>query len=353
MVNLDNLLVYGKIDQSQMIKHLKGFPELCQRSWEQAMGYDFGSDYSDINKVVVLGMGGSAMGGEIIADLVMTESKLPVWVHRDYELPRFVDDRTLIVVISYSGNTEETLSGFNKAMQISAKKIVMTSGGRLKALARSANVFTSPIDYAAPPRVAFPWMVGLLLGIFCKLGLLKKRTADVKSVMPLLKKLVTSLDVPVPLEQNRAKQLATELYGKIAVIYGAGVMSGVARRWKTQCNENGKNWSFFEVLPELLHNSVVGYPYPSALQKKISVVLLRSELLHPRILVQYDAVKKVLGETNVAHRVIDAEGDSGLAQILSLILLGDFASYYLAVLNEVDPTPVAVIDSVKKYQAEH
>jgi glucose/mannose-6-phosphate isomerase len=163
--------------------------------------------------------------------------------------------------------------------------------------------------------------------------------------------MVADLDVNTPLASNRAKQLAIEIHGNIAVIYGAGVLSGVARRWKTQFNENSKNWAFFEVFPELIHNAVVGYRFPMQARKGIVALLLRSGLFHPRILVQYEAITEVLEDSDVDHKVIEAVGDNMLTQILSLILLGDFVSYYLAILNRTDPTPVATIDFVKKYLA--
>jgi len=353
MVDLDRISVYEKADPLEMIKHIRAFPQLLDTARNQAAKYDFPFNSRGIDKIIMLGMGGSAMGGEIVADLLMSEAKIPVWVHRGYNLPEFADEKSLFVFISYSGNTEETLSGFEKAMELPSKKIVLTSGGKLKELADKSKVFTSIIDYPAAPRAAFPWMFGAMLGMFYKLGLLSRKTSDTKPVVPILDNMVAGLDIGVPTHSNRAKQMAQQLFGKIAVIYGAEFLGGVSRRWKTQVNENGKGWAFFEVLPELLHNSVVGYPCPPALQKNIEVLILRSQSLNPRVLVQIDAVKRVLEGTAIPHQVVDAEGDSLLTQVLTLILLGDFASYYLAILNGVDPTPVAIIDTIKKYQREH
>lgn len=353
MVNLDNLLVYKKYDSSGMLNHLKHFPQQCDNAWHQAMSFKIPDNYANVTRVVILGMGGSAIGGEILSDLAMRESTIPIWVHRDFDLPAFVDDKTLVIAISYSGNTEETLSGFNKLMQTPAKKMVLTAGGRLAELAGERNLPLALIDYRAPPRAAFPFMFSWLLGILYRLGVLNEETADVRRSVPLLEKMVPELDVSVPTGSNRAKQLATELNGNLAVIYGAGILSGVARRWKTQLNENSKSWAFCEVFPELLHNAVVGYKFPASKHRDVLLVLLRSNLLHPRILVQYQAVIEVLAENGISYKMIDASGESVLTQILSAILLGDFVSYYLSVLCRTDPGPVDAIDYIKKYLAGH
>ncbi len=353
MVNLDRLSIHRKYDPSGMLIHLKHFPEQCHSAWNKVMNYGMPSDYAQINKVVILGMGGSAIGGEVVSNLLMTESAVPVWVHRDFDLPRFVDERTLVIAISYSGNTEETLSAFNQLVKSPAKKLVLTAGGQLGELARKENVFFSIIDYPAPPRATFPYMFASLVGIFNKLGFLSEKSADIHQSIDFLNRMVDELDISVPTDSNPAKKLAEKLHGKIVVVYGGGALAGVARRWKTQFNENSKNWAFFEIFPELIHNSIVGYPLPVQAKKNLFTILLRVPSLNPRIKIQYDAVIKILEENELPFEVIDGNGDNTFMQILNLILFGDFTSYYLAVLNQVDPTPVKVIDFIKQYMSEH
>lgn len=353
MVNLDSLSVHRKYDPSGMLSHLKHFPEQCHSAWNKVMDYGLPSDYSKINKVVILGMGGSAIGGEVVSNLLMEESVVPVWVHRDFNLPRFVDDRTLVITISYSGNTEETLTSFQQLVQTPAKKLVLTGGGRLGELAQKEDVFFSIIDYPAPPRATFPYMFASLVGIFNKLGLLTEKSANMKESISFLTNMVDELDITVPREINRAKKLAEKLHENIIVTYGAGVLTGVARRWKTQFNENSKNWAFFEVFPELVHNAIVGYSFPPQVIKKLFMILLQIPSLHPRIKVQYEAVRKILEENEISYEVVDGMGDSMFTQVLSLILFGDFTSYYLAILNRADPTPVPVINYIKQYMLDY
>jgi len=353
MVNLDSLVVHRRYDPSEMFRHLKNFPEQCHSAWDKVMNYRLPSDYDQINKVVVMGMGGSAIGGEVVSNLLMAESSVPVWVARDFDLPHFVDDRTLVIAISYSGNTEETLNAFQQLIKTPAKKLVLTAGGQLAELAKKENVFFSIIDYPAPPRATFPYMFASLVGIFNKLGLLPEKSSDMMQAISSLNQMVDEMDITVPRTSNRAKMLAEKLHDNVIVTYGAGVLTGVARRWKTQFNENSKNWAFFEVFPELIHNAIVGYSFPSQAKKKLFTVLLRVPSLHPRIKVQYDAVIKILEENEVSYEVIDGVGENTLAQVLGLILLGDFTSYYLAILNRVDPTPVSFVNFIKQYMADY
>jgi glucose/mannose-6-phosphate isomerase len=352
MVDLDNASVYQQFDKSGMINHLHGFPEQCQKAWEKVLKFELPRNYTKISNVVIVGMGGSAIGGDIVRRLALAESKLPVWVHRDYGLPAFVDASTLVIASSYSGNTEETLSAFTKSLKTQAKKLVITSGGKLKHLAENEGIPAFVVDYQAPPRAAFPYNLILLVGIFQKLGLLGDKSADLLEAVDILNKLSGDFVETRPLASNPAKQLAAKLRGRVAVIYGAEILSEVAQRWKAEFNENSKVWAFFESFPELNHNAVDGYEFPLEAKGRIFVFLLHSSALRPRSLLRYEATAKLLAKAGIAHEFIEARGESALAQVMSLVLLGDYASFYLAILNEVDPTSTDAINFVKQYLAE-
>jgi glucose/mannose-6-phosphate isomerase len=297
-------------------------------------------------------MGGSAIGGDFVRRLAMSESKAPVWVHRDYSLPAFVDANTLVIASSYSGNTEETLSAFTRSLGTRARKLAMTSGGKLKDLAEKEGIPVFIIDYKAPPRAAFPHSFVPLVGIFQKLGLLADKSADLQEAVGVLRKLSEDLIETNPVASNPAKQLASRLRGRVAVIYGAGMLSEVARRWKGEFNENSKAWAFFEGFPELNHNAVVGYEFPREAKDRIIVFMMRSSSLHPRILLRYDITARLLAQAGITCECVEASGRSALAQMLSLVLLGDYASFYLSMLNEVDPTSTSAIDFVKQSLAQ-
>jgi glucose/mannose-6-phosphate isomerase len=352
MDDLDNLLIYRQLDTSGMLEHLHQFPRQCQLAWETVSKFALPLEYGSVDKVVILGMGGSAIGGDMVRRLALAESKVPVWVHRDYSLPPFVDQNTLVIASSYSGNTEETLSAFTASLKTPAKKLVLTTGGKLKELAEKEGIPVFIIDYQSPPRAAFPHSFVPLVGIFQKLGLLSDKSADLKQALGILNKLSANWIETTPYLSNPAKQLATKLCKHLVVIYGAEVLSEVAQRWKAQLNENSKTWAASELFPELNHNAVVGYEFPTEVKERISIILLHSTLFSPPIQLRYEATAKLMAKSGIGYELVGAVGETVLAQIMSQVLFGDYISFYLAILNEVDPTPVDSIDFVKKYLAQ-
>ncbi len=352
MVDLDNGSAYRQFDRSGMLRHLHGFPEQCQKAWEKVLQFELPHLHINISNVVIAGMGGSAIGGDIVRRLALAESKSPVWVHRDYGLPEFVDASTLVIGSSYSGNTEETISAFTKSLGTRAKKLAITSGGKLQRLAEKEGIPVFVIDYQAPPRAAFPHSFIPLVGIFQKLGLLEDKSKDLQEAVNVLKKVSGDVVETTPLASNPAKRLAAKLQGRVAVIYGAEILSEVARRWKGEFNENSKAWAFFESFPELNHNAAVGYEFPPEAKERILVLMLRSSSLHPRNRLRYEVTAKLLTKAGIPHEYIEARGKSALAQVLSLVLLGDYASFYLSMLNEVDPTTTDAISFVKQHLAQ-
>ncbi len=351
MVDLDDLLIYRQLDKSGMLDHLREFPRQCERAWQKVSKFDLPQEYRHIDKVVILGMGGSAIGGDIARRLAWSESKIPVLVHRDYGLPPFVDRDTLVIASSYSGNTEETLSAFTASLRTPAKKLVLTTGGKLKELAEKEGIPVFTIDYKSLPRAALPHSFVPLVGVFQKLGLLSDKSADMKQALQTLNQLAKDLAETTPTVFNPAKQLAAELGGHVAVIYGADILSEVAQRWKTQLNENSKTWAINELFPELNHNAVVGYEFPHKVKANIFVVLLHSTRFNSPIQRRYEATAKLLSKSGISYKLVEAEGANALAQVMGLVLFGDYVSFYLAMLNKVDPTPIDSIDFIKQYLA--
>jgi glucose/mannose-6-phosphate isomerase len=348
MVNLDDIQIYKRLDPENMRGHLHGLPQQCRAAWDKANKFLLPEDYAAIDKVVILGMGGSAIGGDLVHSLFSSEKKPIIFVSRDYNLPAFVDEKTLVIASGYSGNTEETLSAFSQAMDKNCKKLAITTDGELKKRAEDAGIPVFIIDYVSLPRAALGYSFMPLIAFLQRLGLVQDRTAEVKAMIQDLDMLLAEFKETVPASSNRAKQMAARLHGKIAVIYGAGVLSEVAHRWKTQINENSKGWAFYETFSELNHNAVVGYQFPRELASKIYVVLLRSPSLHPRILIRYQVTGELLEQSGISHETVDSRVKGELNQMMGLIYLGDWVSYYLAMLNETDPTPIKTVDYLKK-----
>ena len=350
--SLDDPQVFKRYDPEGMLNHLHRLPQLCQQAWQMALDFKLPPDYADIDKVLVLGIGGSAIGGDLAASLAQAEARLPIIVCRGYELPGFTDAKTLVIASSYSGNTEETLASFEQALKTGAKKLAITTGGRLKDLAQERGIPIFSFDYQAPPRAALPFSLLPILCFLYRLGLISDKSPEVAETVPLLEGLSSRIAETVPQSQNRAKQLARRLYNRLPVVYGAGITAEVARRWKTQLNENSKAWAFHEAFPELNHNAVVGYQLPEELATRIVVVLLRSALLAERVQLRYRITGQLLERAGVSYQTVDGEGESPLSQVMSLVLFGDYVSYYLAMLYKTDPSPVKAIDFLKQQLAK-
>ncbi|MFH1486887.1 MAG: bifunctional phosphoglucose/phosphomannose isomerase [Chloroflexota bacterium] len=348
MLDLDNQKTYEELDPSGIRERIRQLPQQCRRAWDMAQEFSLPHEYTQVNKVVILGMGGSAIGGDLLGSLLAAQGNTPLFVQRDYGLPPFVDSRTLVIASSYSGQTEETLSAFRQALESPAKKLAITTGGQLKAIAEERGVPVLTFNYPSEPRSALGYSFIPLVAICGKLGLLPDKATEIEEMAKVLDDLCKSLDERSPSASNPAKQLAARLFDRIAVIYGAGILSEVARRWKTQLNENSKAWAFYEVFPELNHNAVVGFEFPSVANEMLFVVMLRSPLIHTRTLLRYQITSELLTQAGIQHETIEATAEGALSQIMSTILLGDYASYYLAILNGIDPAPVKVIDYLKE-----
>jgi glucose/mannose-6-phosphate isomerase len=345
---LDDLDAYQRIDPQGMLARIRDLPHQCRAAWQEAQTLELPDDYCDIDKTVILGMGGSAIAGDFLRSLVALESPIPVFSHRDYELPLLVDGRTLLIASSYSGNTEEVLSCFERGLGTGAKKVVITGGGKLLTTARANGVPAFVFHYESEPRAALGYGIMPLLAIAQKVDMVADKSEDVDDAIAAMVGLATRIDETVPLARNPAKQLAQRLHQRLPVVYGAGILTQVARRWKGQLNETSKMWCFYEELPEANHNALVGYGLPKEIAAKALVVFLRAPSLHPRILLRYDLTQTALEEAGVESATVDAEGKSPLAQMMSAVLFGDWVSLYVAVLNGVEPAPTPPIATLKE-----
>ena len=349
---LDDAAQRRRLDPSGMGERIAALSSQCREAWEQAMALTLPSDYREVERVVVAGMGGSGVGGDLLAGLALLGHGVPIHVWRDYDLPSWVDTRTLVIVSSYSGDTEETLSAYEAARQRGARVIAVTTGGRLGERAGAQGVPLVTFHYHGEPRTALGYSFIVPLALVWRLGLLPDKTDELHQALDLLEEWVATYGPESATPSNPAKELAGRLYGRVVVVYGATFLAAVARRWKTQVNENAKGWAFAEVLPELDHNAVVGYQFPLKSGEQLFVVLLQSGLADPRVSRRYQVTAELLQQGGIPFQVVEFTGATPLVQLLQAVLLGDFTSYYLALLNGVDPAPVPAIDYLKRRLAE-
>jgi len=347
MPDLDAPSDFAALDPQGMLAYIAALPAQCEDGWEKIQDIKLPNDYRQVQQVVIIGIGGSAIGADLLRTLLVQECPVPIIVHRDYGLPAFVDQHTLVIACSYSGNTEETLIGFDNALRRGAHLVSITTNGELARRTREQSLPLCSFHYKTQPRAALGYSLMFLLGIMQHLGFINDKSADVAEAVAVMRQWQEEIKESIPTARNAAKTLASKLYQRLPVVYGAEHLSEVARRWKGQFNENAKSWGVFDVLPELNHNTVAGYPFPSSLPQLVHVVMLTSSLNHPRVRLRFDITRKLLQEHGFISDTIEARGHSALAQVLSSVHFGDYVSYYLAMLYNVDPWAMQSIDFVK------
>lgn len=332
-------------DPDDMLSRIKDLPKQVRDAWAIASKATLSPAYTDVRNITVVGMGGSAIGGDLALALLADELKIPAMVHRDYGLPAFVGRDSLVIVSSYSGNTEETLSGFEAARKRGAKILAITTGGKLAELARASNYPVITFSYKARPRATLGYSLGLVLGALSKLGFVRDMADDIDAALSDLAKLEERVHEGA--KTNDAKKIAIDLFGRVPFMYGAGVMGVMARRAKGQWNENAKNWAAFDVMPELNHNAVVGFPHPPIAREAITVLLLRSDRDNPRHKLRFEVTRELLDRARIPHKTLQFAGRNMLSEVLQMVLFTDYVSFYVALLNGADPSPNDSIDFLK------
>ena len=332
-------------DKDNMLDRIKDLGTQVRDAWKIGKSATIPPTYADVRAIVLCGMGGSAIGGDFAAALLADELKVPMTIHRDYGLPAFVGRDTLVIASSYSGNTEETLSSLEQAQKRGAKVLALTTGGRVAEIAKGANYPLVTFSYKAQPRAALGYSLGLVLGTLVRMGFVRDLQADIDGALADLSKIEERVHEGA--RTNDAKKMAIELYGRIIFAYGAGVMGVMARRVKGQWNENGKNWSAFDVMSELNHNAVVGFPHPPIAREALTVLLLRSDRDNPRHRIRFDVTAELLDRSGVQHKTLKFPGGSMLSEVLQMVMFTDYVSFYLALLNGADPSEVRSIDYLK------
>jgi glucose/mannose-6-phosphate isomerase len=326
-------------DPEDMLGRIRELGKQVRDAWDRTGQVEFPRELRNVRDVTVLGMGGSAIGGDLAAALLVNDLGVPMQVHRDYGLPKYVGRDSLVIASSYSGNTEETLSGFAEARSRGAKILAMTTGGKLADEAKAAKVPLVTFTYKARPRATLGWSLGLVLGALSRIGLVRDLSNDITIAISELERYAGTPDI--------GKDLARRLYGRIVGVYGAGVMGVMARRWKGQWNENAKNWSFFDVMPELNHNAVVGFPHPDIAPEALTIIFLRSSRDNPRVSTRFDVTAQLLGRARIPVEQLTFRGANMLSEALQAVYLGDHVSFYVTLLNGEDPSPNTSIDYLK------
>lgn len=352
MANVDNIGEIKRLDKDNILRNIQEFPEQCEQCWQDFKKFALPTSFIQAKNVLLCGMGGSGIGGALVQDLARL-SGIPIISWSDYDLPGFVDKETLVIITSYSGNTEETISSYKKAAERTNKIIAITTGGKIGSLSTNYRNPIYKINYGSEPRAALGYSFTAILAIFAKLNIIELKDDDFAESIILLKGLQKKIDISILRASNNAKLLADKLVDKIPILYGSGTLSAVARRWKGNFNENSKSASYFEIIPELNHNSLVGLEFPKDLKSKLFVIILQSKFDHPRNRLRQNITAQILQKNRIDYDYLLLEpSPTPLSEILQVIHFGDYVSFYLAMLNNTPPDPVSIIEFLKDKLAE-
>ena len=345
------------VDSLGMLEALRGWPEQLATAHEAAARIDASAlpVADDYDSIVVLGMGGSGIVGDVLVTVGTATLPVPIVVLKQYRTPAFVGPRTLAFAVSYSGDTEETLEMARGALDAGAQVVAVSCGGTLERLARergALHVACSPD--ALMPRFAVGELVAPILVVLYRLGLMPEAHASLSMAQQQLHLRRDQCRVDADASQNPARELARRLGRTIPLVYGTGALGGVAAmRWKQSINENAKAPAYWNQFPELDHNEVCGWGQHGDVTRQVfTLVELRHGLEHEQLDRRVVATRELVEEAVHQVLTVDAAGDGRLAQLLDLVYLGDWTSYYVALDNDVDPGPIDAITLLKSRLAQ-
>lgn len=305
------------------------------------------NDGRAITSVVVTGMGGSALAALLAKAWLKNDITIPFEIIRGYDLPAYVNQSTLVIASSYSGNTEETVSALGQANTRGAQVGVIASGGKLVEIVEGSGIAHVTLPTGLQPRMAVIYNLRALLALFENFGVVQDKLQEIEDLSQWLGAQSTAWGPTIPADQNYAKQLAKQAVGKTPVFYGGALTAPVAYKWKISFNENAKNVAFWNEYPEFNHNEFLGWT-SHPVEKPFAVFDLISAFEHPQILKRFEISDRLLSGLRPKATVVNLVGDSLIAQLLWASILADYVSIYVAILNGVDPTPVELIEKFKK-----
>ena len=347
---LDEINQISSVDKSNMLDTIAQLPNQIKESLEIANNVII-ENFIKIDNIIITGMGASGISGDVISHLFRDKIDVPIYVNKEPDLPKWAKKNTLTIFISYSGETEETLSSFKIASQKKCKAVTISSGGKLQDLSEKRGISHIKVPSGYQPRAAIAYLLFPIIIILQKTGILKNKIdQDIDETVNILEEIIKNNNKSISVENNLSKQIAESLYNTIPQIYGWGFYNPIATRWKTQFNENSKLISRVDFIPECNHNDIVGWSFDNDLLRKFSTILFRDKDEESVYLSNRIEFMKRLFEGTVSNIIeIYPKGKSRLAKMLYTMCLGDFVSCYLAILRNIDPSPIDAITELKNH----
>lgn len=351
MVSLDSIDGIKKIDKSHVLESIIKLPDQIDQTWKEIKKSKFSNECSLAKNVVIAGMGGSALGGRIVDSLIQDRSRVPIEVFTEYHLPNYVNNDSLVILSSYSGDTEETLSDANEALKRKAKIFAITTNGKLEKIIKEndldAYIFKPKANPSGQPRMALGYSITAILTILSICQYIHLSDEEINKVIENLKQLISQFGVSNPSEKNLAKTMATKIKDKIPLLVASEHLVGSAHEFKNQLNETAKNFSVLFDLPELNHHLMEGLKNPAEAKEYLSFIFFESSLYSPRVVKRYPLTQEVVTKNEVNYLKYRLSGNRKIDQVFELIVFGLFTSFYLAMLYEIDPSKIPWVDYFK------
>ncbi len=338
-----------EVDGDHMGDTLFSFPEQIEESIEIMKHASIPKLYN-IQQIIITGMGGSAISGDIIQTYLREKLSLPIIVNRSYDLPKWANKHTLVMVQSYSGNTEETISSFKQAHQRSCPIIAISSGGKLKEYCKKRTTPFVEIPSGYAPRAATAYLLFCGLYSIKNAGILQhKIDSEIAEAINILKGMRSNIHKEIPISKNIAKNIAAQIGETIPQIYGWGLYEPIAKRWATQFNENSKLIARYDVVPECNHNDIVGWAgHPSASRYFTCILFRDAKLETIQMKARLDFLKRLLKEVSAGVIELESNEKNILAKMMYCMYLGDYVSFYTGIQRHIDPSPVPIITQLKE-----
>lgn len=355
---LDDLKAIKKLDQSSVLESTGFLPDQIEQAWQEIFELKIPlKRLRKVKNILVAGMGGSGLGARIIDSLNFEVLGLPLEIINGYHLPAYTDKNSLVIISSYSGNTEETLNCYREAVKKKAKLFLISTGGELKRLAQTgkhpAYIFEPTYNPSGQPRLGLGYSISSQLALLARLGFIRLAEAQIGETVKHLKELRKKFVPSAKASQNDPKKIAGLLQGKLPVFVSSEHLEGSAHAFKNFLNENSKTFSVEFGLPELNHHLLEGLAFPQENKNLLKMVFLESTLYDPEIKARFKITKKVVEKNKIESISIEMVGRTRLIQVFDSLYLGGFVSGYLAILNGLDPAPIPWVDFFKKELAAH
>lgn len=342
----------GKLDKSNLYESIVRLPNQVQQAWDEISSMKIYEKYINCQNILISGMGGSALGGRILNSSLEDKIRVPIDYSTKQTLPNYINSKSLVIISSYSGNTEETIKSLEVAIEKNANVFIITSGGILKDYIIKKNIpgyIINPKENPCnQPRMGLGYSIFSMIALLKKCKFVNLDDNDISRMIVLMKKKVLEFSKDISFEKNEAKLIASKLKGKIPVLIASEHLIGTAHAFKNQLNENAKTFTCLFDIPEANHHLMEGLRNPALAKEYLSFLFIFSKLYTPFCQKRYPLTKDVIEKNDIQTISYHLDSHSKLDQVAELLVFGSFVSFYLAILYDLDPTPIPWVDYFKE-----